>query len=288
MFLDLLISGLLAGSLYALVALGMVVIFKATDVVNFAQGEMVMAGGYLGYLFRNVLAWTWTTTILAVLACSLVLGLLLERVANRPLMRAQSFTVIVASIALGIILRNIARVIWTDEVYALAPVLSGQPVARLAGVRLTAQNLFVLLSAVALVAALYGFFQTKLGKAMQAVQQNRTGAELVGIELPAIFALTWGISALLAGAAGFLLAPLVGVSPAMGWIAVKAFVAAIIGGFSSIPGTIVGGFVVGVVENLAGGYISTAMKDIVTYAILIGVLMVRPHGLLGQGLARRA
>ena len=288
MLLDLLISGLLAGSLYALVALGMVVIFKATDVVNFAQGEMVMAGGYLGYLFRVVLGWSWITTILAVLACSLVLGLLLERVANRPLMRAQSFTVIIATIALGIILRNIARIIWTDEVYALPAVVSVQPVAQLAGVRLTAQSLFVLGSALGLVGALYAFFQTKLGKAMRAVQQNRTGAELVGIELPVIFALTWGVSALLAGAAGFLLAPLVGVSPAMGWIAVKAFVAAIIGGFSSIPGTIAGGFVVGVVENLAGGYISTAMKDIVTYAILIGVLMVRPYGLFGGDQAKRA
>src|SRR5438132_267448 len=181
MFLDLLISGLLAGSLYALVALGMVVIYKATDVVNFAQGEMVMAGGYFGILFH-----------------------------------------------------------------------------------------------------------TTLGKAMRGVQQNRIGAELVGIQLPLIFALTWAVSALLAGAAGFLLAPLVGVSPAMGWIAIKAFVAAIIGGFTSIPGTIAGGFIVGVVENLAGGYISTAMKDIITYAILIGVLMVKPYGLFERGLARRA
>ena len=288
MFLDLLISGLLAGSLYALVALGLVVIFKATDVVNFAQGELVMAGGYLGILFRNELGWNWISSVLAILACSLVLGLLLERVANRPLMRAQSFTVIIATIALGIILRNIARIIWTDDVYALPPVLPAKPIAQLAGVTLTAQSLFVLLSALGLVGALYGFFQTKLGKAMRAVQQNRTGAELVGIELPVIFALTWGVSALLAGAAGFLLAPLVGVSPAMGWIAVKAFVAAIIGGFSSIPGTIAGGFVIGVVENLAGGYISTAMKDIVTYVILIGVLMVRPYGLLGRGFAKRA
>jgi len=288
MFLDLLISGLLAGSLYALVALGLVVIFKATDVVNFAQGEIVMAGGYFGILFHNVLGQNWIVTILATLACSLVLGLLLERVANRPLMRAQSFTVIIATIGLGIILRNIARIIWTDDVYALPPVVTARPIAQLAGVTLTAQSFFVLLSALGLVGALYGFFQTKLGKAMRAVQQNRTGAELVGIELPLIFALTWAVSACLAGAAGFLLAPLVGVSPAMGWIAVKAFVAAIIGGFTSIPGTIAGGFVVGVVENLAGGYISTAMKDIVTYAILIGVLMVRPSGLFERGLSRRA
>ncbi len=288
MFLDLLISGLLAGSLYALVALGLVVIFKATDVVNFAQGEIVMAGGYFGILFHNVLGQNWIVTILATLACSLVLGLLLERVANRPLMRAQSFTVIIATIGLGIILRNIARIIWTDDVYALPPVVTARPIAQLAGVTLTAQSFFVLLSALGLVAALYGFFQTKLGKAMRAVQQNRTGAELVGIELPLIFALTWAVSACLAGAAGFLLAPLVGVSPAMGWIAVKAFVAAIIGGFTSIPGTIAGGFVVGVVENMAGGYISTAMKDIVTYAILIGVLMVRPSGLFERGLTRRA
>lgn len=288
MFLDLLISGLLAGSLYALVALGLVVIFKATDVVNFAQGEIVMAGGYFGILFHNVLGQNWIITILATLACSLVLGLLLERVANRPLMRAQSFTVIIATIGLGIILRNIARIIWTDDVFALPPVVTARPIAQLAGVTLTAQSFFVLLSALGLVAALYGFFQTKLGKAMRAVQQNRTGAELVGIELPLVFALTWAVSSCLAGAAGFLLAPLVGVSPTMGWIAIKAFVAAIIGGFTSIPGTIAGGFVIGVVENLAGGYISTAMKDIITYAILIGVLMVRPSGLFERGLSRRA
>ncbi len=288
MFFDLLISGLLAGSLYALVALGLVVIFKATDVVNFAQGELVMAGGYFGIIFHNLLGLAWVPTVLGVMGASLALGIVLERVVNRPLMRARSFTVIIASIALGTVLRNIARIIWTDDVYALPPVVGAGTVAHLGGVALTAQSLFVLVSTLGLVAALYGFFQTKIGKAMRAVQQNRTGAELVGIELPAIFALTWAVSAMLAGAGGFLLAPLVGVSPAMGWIVVKAFTAAIIGGFSSIPGTIAGGFMVGIVENLAGAYISTAMKDIATYIILIGVLMVRPYGFLERGLQRRA
>jgi branched-chain amino acid transport system permease protein len=256
-------------------------------VVNFAQGELVMAGGYFGLLFYGTLKLPWFVVVPAVLASSCLLGVVLERLVNRPLARADAFTVIVATIAVGLILRNIARLIWTDDLYALPPMLDVSMAVGLGSVMLTSQNLLVLVSTVVLVALLYALFETKAGKAMRAVQQNRNGAQLVGIALPRVFAQTWALSAVLAGAAGFLLAPLVGVSPAMGWIVLKGFVAAVVGGFTSFPGAVLGGFTVGIVENLAGAYISTAAKDIVTYVILIAVLMVWPSGLLGRAEMRR-
>jgi branched-chain amino acid transport system permease protein len=188
-----------------------------------------MAGGYFGIVFVNVLHLPWAASVVAVVVSAMILGLVLERLVNRPLMRAKSFTVIIATIALGTILRNVARMIWTDDLYSLRPVVVSTLTVPFTGHTVTGQDLVVLASSIVLVVLLYAFFRTTYGKALRAVQQNKRGAELVGIELSTMYGLTWAISAMLAGAAGFLVAPLIGVSPAMGWIGLNGFVAAVIG-----------------------------------------------------------
>jgi branched-chain amino acid transport system permease protein len=273
-------SGLTAGGVYALIALGFVLIYKSTDVVNFAQGELVTWGAYFGLVTFVALHLPFPLAFLLALAASGALGLVIERVAMRPLLGGPALTSIIATIGVGLVLQNAIRLIWGGDIQPFPPVFDATP--RVLGpVRVTAQSAYVLLLAIVLMAAFAAFFRfTRTGTAMRATAQNRPAAALMGVRVERMNTLAWVLGGTLAGAAGVLLAPLIVVAPDMGFVALKAFAAAILGGFSSFAGAIFGGFVLGVVESLAGAYVSTAFKDIVSFAVIIGVLVLRPAGLL--------
>ena len=284
---QLIASGLILGAIYALIALGYVIIYKATQVVNFAQGEAVMVGAYIALVLYSMLGLPLGLVIPLTVVGGSIMGVLIERLAYRKLVGAPIISLIIATLAVGLILRNLARIIFGPNVYPFPPLLPPHPL-RIAGVATTPQNLLILCVALLCMALLFVFFQyTWTGKAMRAVSQNRTAAALMGISVRNVFSLIWAISAALGALAGFLLAPLVVINPDMGWIALKAFVVAILGGFHSLPGAILGGFALGVLENLAGFYVSSALKDITAFLVLIAILIVRPTGFFPERTGRR-
>jgi branched-chain amino acid transport system permease protein len=277
-----LVSSLTLGSIYALLALGFSVIYRATDVVNFAQGELMMISAMLALVLYRDLGVPYLLTVPATVACTMLLAFLVERVAFRPLLGAPHITVLLSTVAVGQIIRSGVRAFHGDDFGLFPSIVSAEPFEWL-GLRFTALNLFVTgMAALTLVVFALFFSMTRMGWAMRATAQNNRGAAIVGIDVPRIFSMSWVIAGGLAAVAGLLLAPLIIVSADMGVVATKGFVAAIIGGFSSLPGAVVGGLLLGVTENLLGVYVSSAFKDVLTFCLLILFLLVRPRGLFGR------
>jgi branched-chain amino acid transport system permease protein len=280
-------SGLTLGSIYALVALGFVVIYQATRTLNFAHGEVMMLGAMMGLVLLTGTGIGYWPAFALVLVLAALVGLIIERVAYRPLARAPASTVIMSTAAVGQIIRSGVRILRTEELSFFPPTFSLEPV-RLGPVVVTRQNVGITVIAILLVGAFTAFFRfTTTGTAMRATSQNQTAAWTVGISVPRMFSLIWAASAVLAAAAGLLIAPLVLVRPDMGVIAIKAFVGAVLGGFNSLAGAVVGGLLLGVVETLIGVFVTSAFKDVVVFGLLIALLLVLPSGLLGQREAGR-
>lgn len=289
MLLQVLISGLTAGSVYALIALGFVMIYKATGVMNFAQGQIVMVSAYFGVMFYNYLNLSYPLTFLLAVLSTALLGMLLERAFCRPLIKAPESSVIIATVAIGIMLENAARFVWGPEFYSFRAPFSVTPLdLRVATV--TPQELWILGITLALFAVLYAFFErSRWGMAMRAVSISQTASLLMGVSVKRVFSLTWAVNSALGGAAGILFAPLSAVTPSMGNIvATTAFAAAVLGGTKSLTGAVVGGFAIGIIENLVGFYLSTALKPLLAFVVMIAILMVRPSGLLGREAVKRA
>jgi branched-chain amino acid transport system permease protein len=281
------VSGLATGCVYALIALGFVLIFKATDVVNFAQGEFVMVSGFISYtlLILGGLPY-WLVLLITVVASGFV-GVVLERVVVRPIMDAPIFSIVIATIGASTVLRSSAGILYGYDVLPLPTLFSKDPV-RLGVLTFTAMDAGVIGSSLAIMLALYLFFtRTRTGTAMRATAQSQTAARLMGVSVKRIFALTWAISAAIGGIAGVLIAPIIYLDPNLGFIGVKAFAGAILGGFGSIPGAIVGGMLLGVIENLSGYFFNAGIKQVSTYILLILVLVVRPAGLFGAAPIRK-
>jgi branched-chain amino acid transport system permease protein len=281
------VSGLATGCVYALIALGFVLIFKATDVVNFAQGEFVMVSGFISYtlLIRGGLPY-WLVLVLTVVASGFV-GVALERVVVRPIMDAPIFSIVIATIGASTVLRSSAGILYGYDVLPLPTLFSKDPV-RLGVLTFTAMDAGVIGSSLAIMLALYLFIKlTKTGMAMRATAQSQTAARLMGVSVKRIFSLTWAISAGIGGVAGVLIAPIIYLDPNLGFIGVKAFAGAILGGFGSIPGAIVGGMMLGVLENLSGYFFNAGIKQVSTYILLILVLVIRPAGFFGAAPVRK-
>ena len=281
------VSGLATGCVYALIALGFVLIFKATDVVNFAQGEFVMVSGFISYtlLIRGGLPY-WLVLVLTVVASGFV-GVALERVVVRPILDAPIFSIVIATIGASTVLRSSAGILYGYDVLPLPTLFSKDPV-RLGVLTFTAMDAGVIGSSLAIMLVLYLFFKlTKTGMAMRATAQSQTAARLMGVSVKRIFSLTWAISAAIGGVAGVLIAPIIYLDPNLGFIGVKAFAGAILGGFGSIPGAIVGGMMLGVLENLSGYFFNAGIKQVSTYILLILVLVIRPAGFFGAAPVRK-
>ena len=281
-FIQQLVSGIALGCVYGLIALGFVLIYKATEVVNFAQGDLMMLGGFFAYTFIGILGLSyWLGFLLAVISMALF-GMLIERVVIRPILGFPQFSIVMATIGLGFAMRSLAGMIWgTDDLKLETPFSNG--VLKIGDLVLAYDKLSVIVATLILCTILYLFFnKTRLGTAMRATSENMLAAYYMGIPVKRVVSLIWAISAAVAACAGVLLAPITFVHSNVGLaLGLKAFPAAVLGGFGSIPGALIGGVIIGVVETLAGFYLAQGWKDVVPYLILLAVLLLKPEGLLG-------
>ena len=280
--LQLLISGISQGCVYGLIALGFVLIYKATEMVNFAQGDLMMLGAFIAFGFINVLGWPFVWGFLATLAVMGIIGITLERLLLRPMIGEPPFAVLMLTIGLGFILRAVAGAIWGYEDKTLATPYGGG-VARWGGLSVGYENIAVVVGTLALCVLVFFFFRkTRVGIAMQAASQNQLAAYYVGIPVKWIFALVWAMSAMISATAGILVAPLSLINPIMGFVGIKAFAAAIVGGFGSLPGAFLAGLMIGVVEQFAKHNLPPGLEgfsETTAYVILLIMLFIRPEGI---------
>ena len=277
--IQLLISGVSQGCVYGLIALGFVLIYKATEMVNFAQGDVMMLGAYVAITFTSIWGWPYYWAVPATLLVMAGVGILLERLLFRPMIGEPHFAVLMLTIGLGFVLRALAGAIWGSEPRALQMPYVGD-VLRMGEVVVGYENLAIIAGTALLCLLMWLFFRfTTVGLAMQAASQNQLAAFYVGIPVKRIFMLVWALSAVIAAIAGILTAPVSLVDPLIGFVEKKAFAAAIVGGFGSMPGAILGGLLVGIVEQLAGLYLPPGFADMSAYVLLLVMLVIRPQGL---------
>lgn len=283
------IGGIAVGCVYGLTALGFVMIYKATEVLNFAQGDLMMIAAFAALAVLTFAgAPFWLAAALAIVAAALA-GAAIDRFMLRPLVGEPVFAIIMATIGLSYLLRSSVAMIpgWGSETMSLDSPFTGK-FLRVGEVVLSQDHLMAIVATALACGALYLFFRhTRTGIAMQAVSQNQLAASYVGVRVRSMFTLVWALSAAVAGLAGVLLAPLTFVHVNMGLIGLNALPAAVLGGFGSIPGAIVGGLVVGLAEAFSGRFGPDGSKDIVPHVLLLAVLLVRPQGLFGVSLKRR-
>ncbi len=274
--------------MYGLVALGYHITWVTSRTMNFSQGQAVMAGAVVAFGFYVGLGWPLWATVLATLLVLAILGVGLERVAVRPFFRAGSAAWLLSTIACGIIAENVAMLAFGKDARAFPSALTQKPIL-VGGAGFYAQELLIPVVGLLLMGGVQLFYhRTAYGKQLKAVAYNAEAAGLMGIHIPRAVMFAYGLSASLAGIAGILLAPILNVAATMGSIiGLKAFAVAIIGGLTSAPGIVVAGVGYGLVESFVAGYVSTGAREIVGFALVILVLVVRPWGLLGARPPRR-
>ena len=286
----LLLSGLTTGSLYALIALGIVVVNKATGVINFAHGELFMFSGFVAWMLHVQMGVPYLPSLLIAVAFGFALGVMTNLIAFRPLKNANIISLVLATIGIAFMLRGTARVIWggKGDYLPFPPITSPEPVM-IGEIMVIPQQLAVLAGAIVIMAAFAAFFRlTRAGKMMQATADNAKAATLVGIRVDRIYMLSFGTGAAIAGAAAVLMAPLTLLYPDMGFsFFIKGFAAAVLGGLTSLPGAVLGGISIGIIEALAGGYIHSSFIEVSAFIVIMFVLVVRPTGLLGFNGLRR-
>ncbi len=281
-FLQFLVSGVTIGATYALVGLGFAVIYNASNVINFAQGEFVMIGG-MATVSLIGLGVPMPLAILLAIAAAAVVGLALEKFAIEPAKGGSVVSLIIITIGASIFLRGLAQLVWDRNFHSL-PAFSGSDPINFLGAAIAPQSLWVLGGMVAIVLGLRYFFNhTRPGKAMLATSFNPLGAQLVGINIRMVLLLSFVLAASLGAAAGILIAPIALTYANVGvMLGLKGFCAAIVGGLGNPMGAIAGGLVVGIAEAMTAGYISSAYKDAVAFIIIILVLLLMPSGLFGR------
>ena len=287
--LQLVISGMAQGCIYGLIALGFVLIYKATETVSFAQGDLMMLGAFAGLAGMTVLGFPFWLSVLSAIAAMALLGLLTERLAIRPILGQPAFSIVMLTIGLGYVGRGLITMIPAigTETHTL-PVPYKNQTWNVGQLVLSAEQMVVIVVTAVLCAALFALFKySRLGIAMQAASQNQLAAYYMGIPVKRLNGLVWALAAAVAAIAGLLLAPITFVHANMGFIGLKAFPAAVVGGFGSLPGAIVGGLIIGVVESLAGFYLPEGFKDIAAYVVVLLMLMVKPNGLFGEKLRKK-
>ena len=286
--LQVLISGIAQGCIYGLIALGFVLIYKATETVSFAQGELMMLGAFLALVLMTLIGLPYWLAVPLALAGMAAMGFLVERVAIRPILGQPAFSIVMLTIGIGYMARGAITMLPNigTETHTL-PVPYKDQRWEFGGLVINAEQAVVIGVTALLCGALYLMFsRSRVGIAMQAVSQNQLAAYYMGIPVKRLNGLVWALAAAVAAIAGLLLAPITFVHSNMGFIGLKAFPAAVVGGFGSLPGAVVGGLVIGLVESLAGFYLPEGFKDVAAYVVVLVMLMVRPNGLFG-GAARK-
>ena len=289
LFLQLVISGVAQGCIYGLIALGFVLIYKATETVSFAQGELMMLGAFGGLVGMTMLGFPYWLAVLSAVVAMAVFGVVLERAVIRPILGQPAFSIVMLTIGIGYVARGLITMvpgIGTDT--QALPVPYKDEVWNVAGLVLNVEHMVVIGATAVLCTLLFALFRySKLGIAMQAASQNQLAAYYMGIPVQRLNGIAWGLAAAVAAVAGLLLAPITFVHANMGFIGLKAFPAAVVGGFGSLPGAIVGGLIIGIVESLSGFYLPAGFKDTAAYVVVLVLLMVKPNGLFGEKLRKK-
>jgi len=285
-FLQQVVNGVTIGVVYALIAIGLTLVFGILGVINFAHGDFYMIGAFLTYTLTVRLGLEYFLALALTIGGGAAVGLLAERLAVRPLKDRHMFTVVLSTLGLSMFLENGALLVWGPDPREIELAWGSRPLL-IGGVVITFLRVAVLGTAAALIVALTWFIRrTTWGMAMRAVAANRDAAALMGIPVDRVYAITFAVGSALAGVAGGLLGAMFTIEPTMGeWAVVKAFSVVIMGGMGHVPGAVLGGIILGVAESLGAGFLpgGTSYKDGIGYAILILVLLYRPQGLFGRG-----
>ncbi len=284
-FLQLIASGFLVGGIYALIALGFVLIYKATNIINFATGEFMMIGAYIFYSLVVYLKLPLLIGFPLVIVFAALLGAMVERLILRHMLGQPNISIIMVTIGLSSILLGIAEILWGSDFRSFPPLFPRKPI--IIGEVVLRSNLFYgfLVALAVAVIFLLLFKYAKAGVAMRAVANDQMAAFSMGINVKSMFTISWGFGAIAASIGGIIIGNIGGVQPTLGHIGLKIFPIVILGGLDSIMGALVGGFIVGIVENLAGGYLDPyfhgGVKDIAPFVVLILILLIKPYGLFG-------
>ena len=286
LFLSYLINGISLGSVYAIIALGYTMVYGIAKMLNFAHGDVIMIGAYVSFCAMQYMGLSAILSVVLAMAVCTVLGIVIEGLAYKPLRQAPSLAVLITAIGVSYFLQNLALLIWGSTPKSFSSVVSIGSITLLEGqLVISGETIVTVLANILIMIALTQFTsRTKFGKAMRAVSEDKGAAELMGINVNATISMTFAIGSALAAIAGVLLCsayptlqPTTGSMPG-----IKAFTAAVFGGIGSIPGAMIGGVLLGVIEILGKAYVSTELGDALVFAVLILVLLVKPPGLLGK------
>jgi branched-chain amino acid transport system permease protein len=281
-FIELVASGLAIGAIYGLMAMGFAVIFKATGIVNFAQGEMGMITAYTSWTIATALGTDAVSTVLVAAAVGAVLGLLCERLIMRPMLGEPVLSVVLVTVGLAVVLRSFITLIW-DAAPHKFPVAGADDIVQIGGIGMRASQITVIVVLLLSIAGFWFFLRhSRFGVAMRAVAADEKTARLMGVSTARVQAVAWAAASGLAGLAGAFFAVIYGLAPTMAELGLKAFPATVLGGFDSILGSAFSGLFIGVLENLVGGYLPSTLKEIAGFLLILVVLMVRPFGLFGE------
>jgi branched-chain amino acid transport system permease protein len=282
LFIEYSLVGLASGGMYALIALGFVLVFKGTGVFNFAQGELMMVGAYVYLGVTQWLRAPWALGLLAAVAVGFAMGALIERVVLRPLAGQPTLSVVMATVGLGLILKGAAGLLFGPDQRQLPELLPRTPIF-IGDILLPGGIFWTFVVSLAIVAACIAWFRfTRGGVAMRAAASSQANAYAVGINVPAISAATWGIAASTGALAGVLLAALNNLTPHLGDLALGVLAVLIVGGLDSLVGVVVGGLAIGWLQAMTGAYLGGGWREVMPYAVVLVVLLVRPHGLFGR------
>jgi branched-chain amino acid transport system permease protein len=285
-FAQLVVSGIAVGGVYALIALGFVLIYKATNIINFATGEFMMIGAYCFYTFMVMAGLPAVPAFILVMFCAAMLGFLVERTILRYMLGQPIISIIMVTIGLSSILMGIAEIVWSTDFKSFPPLFPRAPI--IVGDLIIRSNLFwgFVISMVAVVSFAIVFKYTKVGVAMRATADDQMAAFSMGINVRSMFTLAWALGAVAASLGGVIIGNMGGIQPTLGQIGLKIFPVVILGGLDSILGAVVGGFIVGLVENIAGGYLDPyvggGVKDMAPFVVLVIILLIKPYGLFGK------
>ena len=285
--IQLTLNGMAIGAIYALVALGLVLTYKATEVLNFAHGDVLMASSFVGWGLIVGLGWPFWIAALATVAIAAALSWLIDARVMRLIVGQPQFAGVMLTIAIAFMLRGLVSMAFGPESRTYPTPWTGQK-TQFGGVVVSDLSLVIIAAAMIITLALFWFLKkTALGVAIQAASQNQLAAYLSGIRVKRVTSLVWAISGAIAAICGLLLAPIALVDIGLWIVVLKALAAVVLGGFGSIPGAILGGLLLGVIEQFSGVYLPTGFKDAMAYLVLIGVLILWPRGLLGEAHGRR-
>jgi len=283
---QLVISGLAVGSLYSLIGLGFVLIFKATGILNFAQGEAMMIGAYICYVLVAALHLPFIIAVVITILFVALLGAITDMVVMRPMLGESVLPIVMITLGLSIFFRAVTAIIFGHDNIVFPSPFPKEQIVITEGLIITQTQVWILGSTFFLIILFFLVFKyTRIGLAMRATANDQEEAYMVGVNVKRIFSLTWGISFVVSGLGGIFLANLINMSPSFSMIAVRVFPVIVLGGMESIPGAIIGGLTIGVTENIVGGYFDEMLgggaKDLTAFVILLLVLIIRPYGLFG-------